>query len=95
VTSCPTNLIRDELLRNVKKEALMTTGRGSTDLIAEEQPALVPHCPHCNGVLNMIRTRRLDVVGSRTTRFGARYLYACPNCNKLLGITHRKGFWMG
>jgi uncharacterized protein with PIN domain len=78
-----------------KEEALMTTGRGSTDVIAEEQQALVPHCPHCNGVLNMIHTRRLDIVGSRTTRFGKRYLYACPSCDKLLGITHRKGFWMG
>ena len=71
------------------------TGRASTDVIAEEQPGLVPLCPHCNGILNMIHTSRLDVVGSRTTRFGARYVYVCPSCNKLLGITHRKGFWKG
>ena len=71
------------------------TGRASTDLIADEQPELAPLCPHCNEVLNMIHTRRLDVVGSRTSRFGARYVYACPSCNRLLGITHRKGFWMG
>ena len=71
------------------------TGRESTDVIADEHAGLAPLCPHCNDVLSTIHTRRLEVVGSRTTRFGARYVYACPSCNKLLGITHRKGFWMG
>jgi uncharacterized protein with PIN domain len=64
-------------------------------VIADEQPALVPLCPHCNDVLTTISARTLEVRGSRTTRFGKRYVYACPSCNKLLGITHRKGFWMG
>jgi len=72
----------------------MTTGRGSTDLIAEDRPALVPDCPHCNGVLNMIRTRRLDVVGSRMTRFGARYIYA-PTATSCSGSrTPRASGWV-
>lgn len=71
------------------------TGRESTDVIADEQSGLVPLCPHCNDVLSTISTRTLEVRGSRTTRFGKRYVYACPSCKKLLGITHRKGFWMG
>lgn len=29
------------------------------------------------------------------TRFERRCVYASPSCNKVLGITHRKGFWMG
>ena len=71
------------------------TAQRSTDVIVDEQPALVPDCPHCDSALTTIHTRRLDALGSPTTRFGKRYLYACPSCNKLLGISHRKGFWMG
>jgi len=26
---------------------------------------------------------------------GKRYIYFCPNCRKVLGVSHRKGFWMG
>ena len=26
---------------------------------------------------------------------GRRYVYYCSNCLKVLGISHRKGFWMG
>jgi hypothetical protein len=26
---------------------------------------------------------------------GKRYLYYCSACLKVLGISHRKGFWMG
>jgi hypothetical protein len=27
--------------------------------------------------------------------FGKRYVYFCPKCRKVLGVSHRKGFWMG
>ena len=27
--------------------------------------------------------------------FGRRYCYSCTECKKILGISHRKGFWMG
>jgi glutaredoxin len=97
-TSCPTRLTRLELdlgCDQKQLEEVPMTGRESTDVIAVEQPGLVPNCPHCNDALNTIATRTLEVRGSRTTRFGKRYLYACPSCKKLLGITHRKGFWMG
>jgi hypothetical protein len=26
---------------------------------------------------------------------GKRFLYFCGGCRKVLGISHRKGFWMG
>jgi len=26
---------------------------------------------------------------------GKRYVYSCPECRKVLGVSHRKGFWMG
>jgi len=48
-----------------------------------------PVCPHCSAVLDKVHCRRL------TSTFGKRYIYFCPNCKKVLGISHRKGFWMG
>lgn len=61
----------------------------------DEDTTLVPECPYCDEKLGSIRTRRVTGSGSATFRFGRRYLYTCPNCSKLLGVTHRKGFWMG
>ena len=29
------------------------------------------------------------------TLLGKRYLYFCSACHKTLGVTHRKGFFMG
>jgi len=26
---------------------------------------------------------------------GRRYVYFCSHCRKVLGLSHRKGFWMG
>jgi hypothetical protein len=26
---------------------------------------------------------------------GKRFVYFCGTCRKVLGISHRKGFWMG
>lgn len=60
-----------------------------------EDPQLVPDCPHCGAMLTTIRTRMLPANGSAKARFGKRYAYACSDCNRLLGISHRKGFWMG
>jgi len=30
-----------------------------------------------------------------SSQFGKRYIYFCPTCSKVLGVSHRKGFWMG
>jgi len=49
----------------------------------------VPICPHCNARLDKVFCRRL------TSVLGKRYIYFCPNCKKTLGVSHRKGFWMG
>ncbi|MCF7669047.1 MAG: hypothetical protein K9N48_04640 [Verrucomicrobia bacterium] len=48
-----------------------------------------PVCPHCNAVLNEVWFRAMKGF------LGRRYLYFCPQCKKVLGVTHRKGFWMG
>ena len=60
-----------------------------------EDDSLTPLCPHCDKRLTTIRAREVSTSGSAQTKFGKRYVYACPACNKLLGVTHRKGFWMG
>jgi len=48
-----------------------------------------PICPHCEAPLTKIFCRRLASV------FGKRYVYFCSHCKKVLGVSHRKGFWMG
>jgi uncharacterized protein with PIN domain len=54
-----------------------------------EKNDVTPICPHCNTQLTAIAFREL-----RAT-LGKRYIYFCPNCQKVLGVSHRKGFWMG
>ena len=48
-----------------------------------------PLCPHCDRELQKVWFRKLK------SPFGKRYVYFCPTCRKVLGISHRKGFWMG
>ena len=60
-----------------------------------EDPALVPLCPHCNRELNEIIGTTPRGRGQAAFMFGRRTVYACPTCRKVLGISHRKGFWAG
>ena len=55
----------------------------------EEKNDIVPICPHCQTPLSRVHCRQL------TSTFGKRYIYFCPDCRKTLGVSHRKGFWMG
>ncbi len=48
-----------------------------------------PICPHCEAQLKTVWFREL--MGF----LGRRYLYFCASCRKVLGVTHRKGFFMG
>lgn len=54
-----------------------------------ERDDITPLCPHCGAALKEIWCQRL------TAFFGKRYVYSCPHCRKVLGVSHRKGFWMG
>ena len=54
-----------------------------------ERNDIIPVCPHCGFPLETVHFRGL------TSTFGRRYIYFCPNCRKVLGVSHRKGFWMG
>ncbi|MDZ7767280.1 MAG: hypothetical protein U5K00_23170 [Melioribacteraceae bacterium] len=53
--------------------------------IKEENPI----CPFCESELTTILFKQIE------TTFGKKYAHFCEHCKKVLGITHRKGFWMG
>lgn len=54
-----------------------------------EKEDFKPKCPHCEKELENIISTQVE------STFGKRYIYACPECKKVLGVSHRKGFWMG
>jgi uncharacterized protein with PIN domain len=52
-------------------------------------PGTDPVCPHCETSVDRLLRVRLE------ERFGTAYAWMCPQCHKVLGVSHRKGFWMG
>jgi len=48
-----------------------------------------PICPHCETALRTLWVRELRGL------LGRRYVYFCAACRKVLGVSHRKGFFMG
>jgi hypothetical protein len=58
-------------------------------ITAEEQNTIEPICPYCKSEIIKVWYRKLSGM------LGARYIYFCSNCRSTLGISHRKGFWMG
>ena len=48
-----------------------------------------PICPHCEKEIKIVNSQKLDGL------LGVRYIYFCSECHKVLGMSHRKGFWMG
>ena len=55
----------------------------------EQKEDASPICPHCKDTLRSIWLRELAGM------LGKRYIYFCPQCRSVLGVSHRKGFWMG
>ena len=55
----------------------------------EERNDVTPLCPHCAEPVRLIHYRSLSGF------LGRRYVYFCATCKKVLGVSHRKGFWMG
>jgi uncharacterized protein YbaR (Trm112 family) len=58
-------------------------------LSIEEKIDVNPICPHCKKELSTIWCRLISGM------LGKRYIYFCPECRSCLGVSHRKGFWMG
>jgi hypothetical protein len=48
-----------------------------------------PICPHCEKRLTRLLARKVK------SPLGVRFIYFCDQCKKVLGVSHRKGFWMG
>jgi len=55
----------------------------------KEKNDAVPLCPHCSEALEELWFRELR------SYLGRRYVYFCSKCRRILGVSHRKGFFMG
>ena len=58
-------------------------------ITTERKDKITPLCPYCEKPQKAIH---YQAAGGR---FGKRYVYFCASCKKVLGVSHRKGFWMG
>jgi len=58
-------------------------------IIAQENSETNPVCPQCKQEIQTVHYQTLSGF------MGRRYLYFCPRCRSVLGVSHRKGFWMG
>jgi hypothetical protein len=58
-------------------------------ILCEEKNSVQPVCPHCKMELAQVWYRALSGF------LGKKYIYFCPHCRSVLGLSHRKGFWMG
>ena len=54
-----------------------------------EASSKVPLCPHCEREIRVLHARKIK------SSLGVRFIYFCDHCRKVLGVSHRKGFWMG
>ncbi len=57
--------------------------------IADAPAGFTPVCPHCDQPLSGVVRQQLN------QGFGKAYVWMCGRCRKVLGVSHRKGFWMG
>lgn len=64
-------------------------------IIIKEDPDLIPLCPYCEHELTEIAGTTPRGNGTANFMAGKRTVYACPSCRKALGVSHRKGFFMG
>lgn len=55
----------------------------------QQRDDVQPKCPHCQEKLKTLFFRELRGF------LGRRYLYFCSACSAVLGVSHRKGLFMG
>ena len=58
-------------------------------ITVNEDPDLVPRCPHCSAELTEISATTIKPQGPIAFRIGRRHIYACPFCRKTLGFSQR------
>jgi hypothetical protein len=56
---------------------------------SEPPEGVHPLCPHCDQPIAGLYQRQLD------EGLGKAYVWFCSHCHRTLGMSHRKGFWMG
>lgn len=61
-----------------------------TGLLLKRETKAIPKCPHCKKDVDTVSYRELS-----GGYWGKRYIYFCPSCLNTLGVSHRKGFFMG
>ena len=54
-----------------------------------EKNNVQPLCPNCKAEITTVWFQHVSGM------LGRRYIYFCPQCRSVLGVSHRKGFWMG
>ena len=54
-----------------------------------EETSQTPICPYCESEIARLLAKKVE------SALGVRYLYYCDQCRKVLGVSQRKGFWMG
>lgn len=54
-----------------------------------EDSEVDPICPHCEREMHSLLSKRVK------SFLGVRFIYFCEHCRKVLGVSQRKGFWMG
>jgi uncharacterized protein with PIN domain len=81
----------------LRVRSVIARGRPPNDAVAvttnrikvrDDFPA-APICPHCDKEIQEMAARRVE------SMLGVRFVYYCTACRKVLGVSHRKGFWMG
>jgi len=68
---------------------MLVDNRPEGAMLRLRQSDEIPICPHCNAPIEEMLFREL------TSTLGRRFVYFCSRCRKVLGVSHRKGFWMG
>ena len=48
-----------------------------------------PVCPSCDAPIEKVYGQQIS------QGFGKAHVWFCVSCKRSLGVTHRKGFWMG
>jgi len=54
----------------------------------EKNNKIKPICPHCSKELAKVYFRK-----DKPELIGVVHTHFCPHCNKILGVSQRKGFW--
>lgn len=68
------------------RKAKLNRKRLPTYVPSEDTP---PRCPHCEKDLEGVYGQEL------AEPLGKAHVWFCVHCRRVLGVSHRKGFWMG